>query len=635
MKTAVVLADETMLMPALHGIPGNVDRINVTMGYPLNHAPVFGLIKLLFDMQSQARGKQGSNIWLYHRHVLPILQHQYISLLAKKECRDLQKELVSKNIIFVKATELHRHELFELIFKKINNGDELAEYLINILTRIFELLNGKEDRILEQEFVFALQKSIVRLQDLLEQNQQTAITPDTWMKLFRKLAEFQTVPFKGEPLAGLQVMGILETRALDFDKLIILDMNEGIFPRASAPNTFIPSTLRAGFELPTIEFQDTIFAYYFFRLIHRAKKVEVLYSTSAQGMKASEKSRYLYQLEYEFDARLSSRTSSGNVALLAPPEVVANKTDKVMQQLDKFKEGGKHFLSPSALSLYIECPMRFYYQKVANIKEPDEITEEADARIFGLIFHEVVEQLYQTQLDKTVDASIIDHWIKTPELIDQLIREGFDKHLTDYEKGRKNFTEIHGKNVMVFEVIKRYLLQFLKLEKKKTPFEIVDLERKVNWKYQNDGLNINIGGYIDRLEAKDGILKVTDYKTGTGDASCNSVEDLFNTSKHKKIKATFQTLLYSLILDETGEEVQAIQPEVIWVRDVFKSSYDTQLYIKAGRTKTPILLHPLKEAFREQLDNLLDEIFNPDIAFSPTEDLDKCRYCTYKVMCNR
>jgi len=634
LKTAVVLADETMLMPALHGIPENVDRVNVTMGYPLNNTPIFGLVNLLFDIQRNAR-KSKEGIWLYHRHILPVLQHQYISMLAEEDCRKLHKKLVSQNIIYIKAIDLHSNKLFKLIFSKVNNGSELTTYLNAVLTQIFELLHPQNNKLLEQEFVFALHKSIVRLQDLLEQNQQENITPETWMKLYKKLADFQTVPFKGEPLAGLQVMGILETRALDFDKLIILDLNEGIFPRTSAPNTFIPSTLRAGFELPTIEFQDTIFSYYFFRLIHRAKKVELLHSTGAQGMKSNEMSRYLYQLKYEFDAQIKTQTSSGNVSLLTPPLPVGRKTEEVMKVLDKFKSGNGGFLSPSALSVYIECPMRFYYQKIAAIKEPDEITEEADARIFGLIFHEVVENLYQTQIGKTLDAATIEGWIKSKKLIDDLIRDGFNKHLTDYEKGRSSFTEIHGKNVMVFEVIRRYLLQFLKLEKARLPFSIVDLERKVNWIYTHNDLNISFGGYIDRLESKDGILKVMDYKTGSGEASIQAITDLFDSDKHKKNKATFQTLLYALILDETSDTTIPTQPGVIWVRDVFKKNYDTQLFIKEGKSKNPILLHAVKNEFKACLDDLLETIYNKDIPFQPVDNIDKCRFCTYKTLCNR
>ncbi|MCT4646704.1 MAG: PD-(D/E)XK nuclease family protein, partial [Carboxylicivirga sp.] len=355
----------------------------------------------------------------------------------------------------------------------------------------------------------------------------------------------------------------------------------------------------------------------------------------AQGMKSNEMSRYLYQLKYEFNAKINNQTATGNVALLTPPTPVAEKTPDVMAQLEQYKAGNKKFLSPSALSVYIECPLRFYYQKIAGIQEPDEITEEADARIFGLIFHEVVETLYKPFIGKEVQSTTIEGWIKNRKLLDDLIRDGFNKHLTDYEKGRNTFTEIHGKNVMVFEVIRRYLLQFLKLEKAHAPFTIVDLEQKVAHVYNNDQLSINIGGYIDRLENKDGILRVMDYKTGTGDPLIGTVSDLFDTDKHKKNKATFQTLLYSLILDETANEAQAIQPSVIWVRDVFKKSYDTKLFIKSGKEKLPILLQAVKEEFANGFNALLDDLYNPDIPFQAVENIDKCRYCVYKSLCNR
>ena len=638
MKSAVVLADETLLMPVLHGIPPKVDKVNVTMGYPLNHTPAFGLIDLLLNMQQQIRKSSGSDVWMYHRHVLPLLQQQYITMLAGEDTRKLHKQLVKKNAIFVKASELHINDLFTSIFTKVDTGTQLSTYLIDILGKVYELLQPDENKILEKEFIFALQKCIVRLQDLLEQNAQADIDTKTWVRLFKKLAEFQTVPFRGEPLAGLQVMGILETRALDFDKLIILDLNEGVFPRTSAPNTFIPATLRSGFDLPTIEFQDTIFSYYFFRLIHRAKKVEVLYSTGAQGMKSNEMSRYLYQLKYEFNAKISTRTLSGQVQLLNPPIVSSGKDEKVMDRLSVFKSENDKMLSPSALSVYIECPMRFFYQKIAGIQEPDEITEEADARIFGLIFHDAVEQLYQDKIGREVTAEDVDYWLKNTIIIDQLIKDGFKKFLMmDYDQGRQSFAEIQGRNVMVFEVIKRYLIQFLKLEKKKAPFTILDLEKKVQWNCTAaNGLNLKLGGIIDRLEEKDGIWNIMDYKTGSGVAETNSVADLFDTDKHKKNKAIFQTLLYSLILDETEDAVVPKQPSVIWVRDVFKSTYDTKLYLKEGRSKkNPILLQSVKEEFKANLENLLEEIYDDTIPFKGAEDTDKCRYCTYKVLCNR
>lgn len=636
MKTAVILADENMLMPALHGIPENVDRINVTMGYPLKSTPIFGLADLLFDLQRHARQTGKGETWLYHRYVIPILQHPYIAMLAEEDARQMRKQLIKKNYIFIHSSQLHVNALFKLIFTATSTGEQLTDYMNDILTKVFELLHQSGDKIIEQEFVFTLHKSIIRLQDILEQNQHAALEPQTWIKLFRKLADFQTVPFKGEPLAGLQVMGILETRALDFDKLIILDLNEGVFPRSSPPNTFIPSALRAGFGLPTIEFQDTIFSYYFFRLIHRAKKVQLLYSTGAQGLKSNEMSRYLYQLKYEYPANPVFQTAPGHVSLLNSPEPFAPKNATVMERLAKFHPHNGSMLSPSALSVYIECPLRFYYQKIIGIKEPDLITEEADARIFGLIFHEVVENLYKPHIGKEVSKDTFSNWIKTPELLEQLIREGFNKHLTDYEKGRTTFSDIHGKNVMVYEVLKRYLHRFLQLEKEAAPFTIVDLEQRVNWNYTTSkGTTINLGGIIDRLEQKDGVLKVVDYKTGSGEPHTADIKDLFNTDKHKKVKAIFQTLLYSLILHKTTAPEKSIQPGVIWVRDLFKKDYDTQLYLKNRKSKSLIELSTVQLDFEANLDELLNELYDPQVPFSPTEDQTKCTYCTYKGLCNR
>lgn len=638
LKTAVVLADETLLMPVLHGIPENVDRINITMGYPLNLTPVFGLVDLLFDMQRQARQNSKNDVWLYHRHVIPILQHQYISMLAETEARQIKNSLIAKNQVFVNADSLHVNELFTLVFSKVQNANGLADYLQNILAKVFDLLKQKENRIIEQEFVYTLFKSINKLQDSLEFNKASNIELETWIKLYRKLADFETVAFKGQPLAGLQIMGILETRALDFDKLVILDLNEGIFPKSAPPNTFIPANLRMGFGMPTIEFQDTIFSYYFFRLIHRAKKVQITHSTGESGMKSNEMSRYLHQLKYQFKANIKFETSSGEVTLQPYPSTIAHKTADVMKRLSYYQSENGGMLSPSALSVYIECQLKFYYQKIAKLQETDEIAEEADARIFGLLFHDVVEQLYKPHSGQIIEKETIQKWLNSPKLIEQHILDAFNKYLSDYDKGRSTHAYLHGKNVMVYEVIKQYINQFLKLEQAKTPFKIIALEKNVKWQYTTpEGINICMGGIIDRLEEKDSILKVMDYKTGKGEAQIKEVAELFNTTSHKKNKAIFQTLLYSLVLDATqAHEAKSVQPHIIWVRDLFKKDYDTTLYLKEEKNGlTPISLKTVKTEFTNELNTLLAQLFNAELPFMATEQLDKCKFCTYKNLCNR
>ncbi|TAJ10494.1 PD-(D/E)XK nuclease family protein [Marinilabiliaceae bacterium JC017] len=636
LKTAVILADENMLVPALHGIPEDITSINVTMGYPLKNTPAFGLIELLYNLQAHARQGSNGQVWLYHKHIMPILQHQYISSIAETESRELRKHLTDHNFIFVNSKDLQQHPLFAHIFSRVETASDLALYLGNILMQIFKLLQNQDEKVLEREFVFSLHATITRMNDLLSRQINTDIEPTTWFKLFKKLAEFQTVPFKGEPLGGLQVMGILETRAIDFDKLVILDMNEGTFPRTSAPNTFIPYALRTGFGLPTIEYQDTIFSYYFFRLIHRAKKVTLLYSTGAQGMQTGEMSRYLYQLKYQFPAHPKFTTSVEEVKLITPPVLATDKKSSVLEQLHRFTHDGNRYLSPSALSSYIECPMRFYYQKVAGIREPEDITEEADARIFGLIFHEVTEHLFTPYKGQEVPVETMKEWLKTPVILDELIKEAFKNNLSDYDKSRQQFTDLHGKNVMVFEVLKRYLRKFIEQEIKQAPVTIVDLEKKVEWNYSVcPDLTISLGGIIDRVDEKNGTIRIMDYKTGSGEAHFKEVEDLFDTTKHKKNKAVFQTLLYALILRHSENLHRPMQPGIIWVKNLFKHDYSTDVLQKDRKNKQLIYLDTVIDEFEQNLNQLIRDIYNPDIPFAQTDDPLKCTYCPYRPLCNR
>jgi inactivated superfamily I helicase len=243
-------------------------------------------------MQGQLRTSNDGKTWFHHKMIIPILQHQYISSLSPENSMALLKDMISNNRLFIESSQFD-DELFSSVFRKVDSAEEISDYLKSIFELIFSKLENNTEKAIEREFIYSIYKTINRLEDILG-GKEKGIEPATWFKLLKKLLEFQTVPFEGEPLGGLQIMGILETRALDFENLIILNLNEGTFPRTSPPNSFIPYTLRKGFDLPTIEYQDNIFSYYFFRLINRAKKVSLLYTTAGQGMHSGEMSRFLY-----------------------------------------------------------------------------------------------------------------------------------------------------------------------------------------------------------------------------------------------------------------------------------------------------------------------------------------------------
>jgi hypothetical protein len=629
MNTAIILTDESMLVPALHGIPEDVDQVNITMGYPLKNTPAYGLTVLLTDLQNQLRPGKDGKIWFHHKMIIPILQHQYISFLSPDSSKKLLKDMLTNNRLFIEASEFGTNDIFSLIFKKINSASEIPGYLKGIFEMIFKKLEDNSDKLIEREFIYTIYKTINRLDDILKEK-LNEIEVTTWFRLLKKLLEFQTVPFEGEPLGGLQIMGILETRALDFENLIILDLNEGTFPRTSPPNTFIPYTLRKGFELPTIEYQDNIFSYYFFRLINRAKKVSLIYTTAGQGIGATEMSRFLYLLKYLYPAEVREKTYTEEVHLLSSPPMITKKTGEVMEKLMQFTGNGQLHLSPSSLSTYFDCSMRFYYSKIAAIKEPEEIIEDADARIFGLIFHDVAEKLYTPFIGKVVNSSDIDKMLNDTARIQELISNAFYKHLNKFDYTQTGYMNLHGKNSMLLEVVQKYIIQFLKTEKLITPFTIEGLEKKIISVISSGKHDVNIKGYIDRLDFKDGILRVIDYKTGSSQNTFTNIPQLFDKDKHSRVKAIFQTIMYSYMLySENGSG--RYQPGILNIKDLYKNTPSTNIITN----KKVVLLEDVMNEFVVHLKALLNDIFDPDIPFEQTENLRKCEYCPYRILCRR
>jgi hypothetical protein len=633
LDTAVILTDENMLIPVLHAIPPQFDKINVTLGYPLKNTPIYSLIGAIIQLQRNARKTREGKTWFYFRDVLPVIQHQYIAAIAPDEAAKIKHHMLARNSIYVQADELCISDYFTAVFQKIEVSTQIPAYIEKVLFNTYHLVKQNVQSYFEQEFVFALYKSVVKLGDLL-QKLDSSIQPQTWLKLFKRLTENQSVAFKGEPLSGLQVMGILETRAIDFENLVILNMNEGVFPKDSAPNTFIPYNLRKGFGLPTIEHQDAIFSYYFFRLIHRAKKIQLVFNSSSQGTQSGEMSRYLYQLIYEHPVQPVLKTAVEQVQLFRTPQVEAPKTDEVMEKLRALSTGEKA-LSPSAISTFIDCEMRFYYKYICKIDEPDEITEDLDARIFGILFHHAMETIYKPLINRQLSIDELEKVANDKVLIDSVLRDAFRKHFSELSLRDDEFEELQGKNILVFEVLKRYIRQVILNEKQHLPLVIKGLEIRATMPFTlENGITLQLGGIIDRVDDSKGTIRVLDYKTGSGKDQVAQLSDLFDPDKHKDVKAIFQTLLYCTVLSETSYAGRQVAPTVMWMKKLF-ISHDYSLKIGQRAAKSTLLLNDVKEEFQMLLGQLLIHLYDENEPFKQTAKDDKCKFCTYKVLCNK
>ncbi len=635
LKNAVILTDETILLPVLHAIPEQKEKINITMGYPIKNTPAYGLLELIFDLQKNCRKTKAGKTWFYFRNVLPILTHQYVEPINTELHADIAKNIIRQNKTYIEANELQKSKLLISIFTPIKSSSDFSEYLSNLLHLIYSEINDADNNmVIEKEFIYQLFLTVTQLSDLINKL-NIEIQVETWIRLFKRAADLKSIPFSGEPLKGLQLMGILETRALDFENLIILNMNEGTFPQTGATNSLIPYSLRSAFNLPTIEHQDSIFAYYFYRLIHRAKNVHLLYNSSAQGMQTGEMSRFLFQLKYEYPKeKLSFSTAVDHINIKTPKTYFVEKDDKTMQVLNQYLNEGERSLSPSALSTYFECPMRFYYKYILNASEPEEMTEEIDPRIFGTLFHETVEELYTPFINKEVLPEDILSIIKDKNRIKSALMESFNKYFST-QLNQSDFIDIQGKNVLIYDIIIKYIQQFLKVEKGNAPFILRGLEKKVKSTINiGNNKNLNIGGTIDRLDEKDGVVRVIDYKTGSGDDYFSEVEELFLETKHKNKKAIFQTLLYSYIIKSDFPENINFQPGVVWIKKIFTSP-DYSLKKGFGSKKEKLSLQLVEEDYIAEFKSQMNILFNPQIPFKQTENSDNCKICSYKSICGK
>ena len=659
-STAIVLTDENMLLPVLSAIPTD-NSVNVTMGYPIKFSQIYGFADLLQRLQSYYN-PNGSTF--YTRMVLAILQHPCVIDLCGKIASDLVNKIIKENIIHISIDELLKNNdnrFLKTIFKPLQSESAcVAEYIISIFEMLFDYYvekknddkNDKNIGILS-ECAYMVIKTANRFNDLLSQNSQQ---DSFYMGLQDKQLEFnmfvnllssETVDFCGMPLEGLQVMGILETRAVDFKKLIILDMNEGVFPKKSTGMTFIPSLLRHHYGMPTHEYQDAIFAYYFFRLIKRAEEVELLYTTTTDYEDRKGLSRFVMQLKYQYQREIETKTAIHRLNIHTPEPKLIKKNDTIMKRLHELYCGewtdDCKFISPSAFSVYLECPVKFYFSKVMRINETNDIVEDAGNNDIGTIFHFVMEKLYHG--DKTI--KILDdiavgpcnvfndetrkRLLNNKHIIEKLIYMGFENTLKLRNVSKDSLI---GRNRLYYEIIYQCVIKLIEYEPQ--PFTFLQAEEEVKGNIilniNNKEINVRLGGIIDRQHIdKKGKHWIIDYKTGKKqDTNIKELNLLFDSKKASDYKAVFQTLLYCKLLSEKSNSSTTLHPGILWIQELYKKDFNYCLTYN----KEPISYNDeIKPLFDELFKEKITELFNPDIDFVSTNITKKCEYCPYIDLC--
>lgn len=641
-ETAIVLADEKLLVPVLHSLPETTGEFNVTMGYPVNETPVYSLVELIIDLQNNCRKYSDQNWRFYYRDVLAILNHPLIYQGLEMEIDELIKEITGRNKIFITGKELHKNFLLGSIFTRIDEAKQIPDYLLGILEKLARDNIGQDHsyKTLESEIIFQLYIRIKRLKEVIDES-NIHLNTLTLFRLLRKTLMHTRIPFSGEPLAGLQVMGVLETRGLDFKNLIILSMNEDIFPGSPVSHSFIPHHLRFGFNLPTIEHQDAIYAYYFYRLIQRAKKITLIYNSKTEGLSTGEKSRFIHQLLFDPVFSVDEKVIAYNIQANPEKPVLISKGGMVTDILNEYISGNvnKKFLSPSALNVYIDCSLRFYFRYIARLKEPEEVAEEIDQLLFGNMLHAAVNKLYKPFRSEQITDLLLRELANNKEAIHSAIHYAFNQEYQSVSDAGK--AEIEGRNLIIHEILTQYLIQIMRADISYTPFSIIDMEGSYAFDIpihrENALIHVKIGGKIDRIDNVGHEIRIIDYKTGKVDRKISDLDDLFDHDLKDRNHAVFQTLLYAKLFHCSGrEQDKAIVPGLYSIRELSNDDFDYHILAGSQKNREKITDYKvLDEPFTKNLTGIIEEIYDNDTGFRPTQIIENCEYCPYLNICHR
>ena len=622
-ETAFILPDENLLMSLLNSIPPEYDHINVTMGCPLTSGAVYSLVSSVASMQQRLREK-ADGWYFYHRVVRSIFSNSLFRAVLTPEEEKVVQAVKTGAKYYIPQGDLAGGPLLDLVFRPVvtrpkeasaAQNRRIVQYLSDIVSYVGWKLRGVEEMLLELDFAKRCMQSLNLIGDI-----DLDVLSATWLRLLDELLSGESVPFRGEPLRGLQVMGPLETRALDFRNVVLFSANEGTFPRRSSKPSFVPPELRKGFGLPTFEYQDSVWAYYFYRLIQRADHVWLVCDSRTEGLKTGEESRYVKQLEYHFRVPLERFAATARMRLT--PE--AEEIPKTQADIDAIRNGE---LSASSLQSYLYCPAKFYYSFVKRLENEDEVLEALDAGSLGRVYHNAMHRLYKPL--PIVTAADLDRMTGDRKGIKDLVRSLILEEMKT--------VDVTGRDLVVEEVIVEYVLQTLKHDRKlleqsgSEGFRMQLMERKMTCRFEG----FHIKGFADRIDSYLGDeVRIVDYKTGkvvqddidiTDDNAAEVVDKVFGPSNKERPKIALQLFIYGLLAQER-EEFRG--------RPVVNSIYSVSRLFT-----NPLEDRPQSAEFtrltRERLKGLLDEMTDPSVPFRRTEERSTCSYCDFKMICGR
>lgn len=647
-ETAVVLCNEALLQPVLHALPDNVKHINITMGFPLSQTPAYSFVNALMELHTS--GYNPNNGRYLFAEVISVLKHPYTRQLSP-EAEKLEQTLTRDNRFYPLPSELKQDNVLELLFTPRRNNLDLCSMLSEALKEvavIYQQQAASHSDAFDQlyrESLFKTYTLVNRFHTLIE-SKELNVQAGTFQRLLTRVMSSSSIPFHGEPAIGMQVMGVLETRNLDFRHLIMLSVNEGQLPKAGGDSSFIPYNLRKAFGMTTIDHKIAVYAYYFYRLMQRAEKVTLVYNTATDGINRGELSRFMLQFLIEWGYPVLRKQLEAAQSPQSSAPIIIEKTPDVMERMKSvfdIRNNPKALISPSALNCYLDCPLKFYYKYVALLSAPDEVTADIDSAKFGSIFHYAAEHIYKdlTAHGKLISKENLETLLKDEVRLQTYVDNGFKELFFNLPQNEQ--PEYNGIQLINSAVIVKYIQQLLRNDLRYAPFTFVGSEQRI---FENieiytptGDIQSRIGGIIDRIDSKGESLRIVDYKTG-GDADTPAnVQSLFIPDK-KRSNYVFQTFLYASIVCKKLREKndsRLVAPALLYIHRAASENYSPVIQMGEPRKpKEPVDNFAQYEGdFRENLKTLLEDIFNPDISFTQTEIEDKCAYCDFKALCKK
>ena len=600
-KTAIVLCNEGLLQTVIHCLPEQVEKVNITTGYPLSQTSIASLINTLINMQVHGyslRKQQFARRW-----VEAIKRHPYASLIPE-----------------------------DFAQQRYTAIQPLLHWLIDITQTIATSKSAIIDSPLDTESLFRMYTLLNRLSGLVD-SEILQVDIITLQRLIGQLISTTSIPFHGEPAEGIQVMGVLETRNLDFDHVLLLSCNEGNMPRGVNDTSFIPYALRKAYGLTTVDYKVAIYEHYFHRLLQRASDVTILYNNATSDGKTAEMSRFMLQLMVDNQTPITFQTlKAGQTPLLHAPKTI-EKTPAVISQMRQRFTPARGGITPTAVNTYLRCQLRFFYRYVCELLEPDTTEDDLiDNRLFGNIFHKAAQLLYQQMGQGTITALMLDDLLKETVTIERTVDEAIKQEFFKIDDPARPLPPLDGLQLINREVIIKYIRQLLESDRRLTPFHILGLEKWVDFTIGD----LQVGGIIDRLDSitdpatGEERIRVIDYKTGARHLKAiPNIEAIFSQEAIKEHSDYYlQTFLYAHIV--RSQTPQMVSPCLLFIQHAGSEDYDPTL--KVGKnTVTDISTY--SDEYITSFKDLLADIFNPQLTFEPTDDRHRCETCPYASLC--